>query len=363
MHRPRNVGSALQAYALQRSIEALGVRCSIIDYLYPNAFHGQATLKSQVLAAANRPLKRLFGQGHYELSEHRFDMFLKQYLNLTKPYPDPDSLLQDPPRYDIYMTGSDQVWRADYIRGDSSFFCAFAPPGKPVVSYGSSFGVAAIPDQYRETYAQYLMRFSRISVREEQAAELVKSLTGKEAAVVLDPTLLLDDTQWQELIPRLPERKPYALCYGDVYSASYMRAFAAHVHRATGLEIVWLFGRPWDRFRREERHIFDVGPLEFLAWVKGAALVLTQSFHGTIFAANFGRPFYSVHHTSVTRNTRQTNILKTLGCEHRGLEVGDPFPSAEAFARTDWPLLQERLRGLRQESLRYLGAALDGASA
>lgn len=39
MHKVENVGSALQAYALQRVVESLGYECELIDYLYPTIEH------------------------------------------------------------------------------------------------------------------------------------------------------------------------------------------------------------------------------------------------------------------------------------------------------------------------------------
>ena len=39
MHRVYNVGSALQAYALQHVVESLGYECELIDYRYPTTEH------------------------------------------------------------------------------------------------------------------------------------------------------------------------------------------------------------------------------------------------------------------------------------------------------------------------------------
>jgi hypothetical protein len=359
MHRPRNVGSALQAYALQYTIERLGYRCEIIDYVYPNAFHRQTSAKSQVLKSVNARLKKWLGRGQFELSERRFDEFLSKRLHLTSSYPTSESLQENPPIYDVYMVGSDQVWRSDYIRGDPSFFCGFAPAGKPIVSYGSSFGVARIDAPYRDAYREHLQRFSHISVRERDAVDLVETLSGRQATMVLDPTLLLDEAEWGSHMPEVKTEPPYILCYGNVHAEKYARELALHVQARTGYPIVWLFGRPWDRFGANCQHVFDVGPLEFLVWVRNAALVLTQSFHGTIFAVNFGRPFYSMHQTAQTGNTRQMSMLRCLNCEDRGLEIGQPFPTQGLFD-IDFNVVHDRLSALRTESLSYLKNALAG---
>jgi hypothetical protein len=357
MHRPRNVGSALQAYGLQYTIDKLGFRCEIIDYLYPNAFHRQTSVKSRLCKVGNAQLKRWLGGGKFELSERHFQEFLSERLRLTSCYPTQESLRDNPPVYDLYVVGSDQVWNSDYMRGDPSFFCSFAPTEKPIISYASSFGVARVPLEYRDTYKTHLQRLSHISVRERDAVDLVRTLSGRQATLVLDPTLLLTESEWVAHMPALETVKPYILCYGNVHSEQYARRLALHLRARTGLRVVWLFGRPWDRFRSSGHHVFDVGPLEFLAWVKNASLVLTQSFHGTIFSVNFRRPFYSMHQTTRTGNTRQMNILQWLGCEDRALEIGQVFPEKDLFD-LDFDAVHSRLSTLRDESVGYLRSAL-----
>ena len=38
-HHVYNYGASLQAYALQKSIDRLGYKTQVIDYIYPNEFH------------------------------------------------------------------------------------------------------------------------------------------------------------------------------------------------------------------------------------------------------------------------------------------------------------------------------------
>ncbi|HNS21380.1 MAG TPA: polysaccharide pyruvyl transferase family protein [Sedimentisphaerales bacterium] len=358
MHRPLNVGSALQAYALQRSIEKLGAQSKIIDYVYPNAFHRQASLKSRTVHFVNGRLKRLLGQGKFELFEQRFDAFLHDMLHLTSLYPTPEALQSNPPDFDVYVAGSDQVWRASYTQGDPSFFCAFAPVGARLISYASSFGVARVEEKYHAAYREYLRRFAYVSVREREAVDLVRAIAGREATLVLDPTLLLGGKEWEDLMPEIDLGDPYVLCYGNSYSDEYVMNLALHARKVLGLRVVWVFGRPWHRFRRRIDHVFDIGPLEFLTWVKHASLVLTQSLHGTIFALNFRRPFYSIHQTAKTANTRQMSLLRRLNCEDRGLEVGQPFPEGDPFS-VDHDDIHGHLNALREESIDYLKTSLD----
>jgi hypothetical protein len=125
-----------------------------------------------------------------------------------------------------------------------------------------------------------------------------------------------------------------------------------HIQKKTGLRIIYLFGLPWQRFDRRIKHRFDVGPLEFLTWIKNASLVLTTSFHATVFSASFKRPFYSIYPDGET-GSRQLSILKCLQLESRGLQVGEEFPEAE-FYKIDYDNVCQRLEKMREDSYDYL---------
>jgi hypothetical protein len=146
--------------------------------------------------------------------------------------------------------------------------------------------------------------------------------------------------------------EPYILCYGSPYPNVYIEKMAMHIQKQTGLKIIYLFGLPWQRFDKRIKHIFDIGPLEFMTWIKNASLVLTTSFHGTIFSINFRTPFFSVY-AEEEGGSRQLNILKCLQLEHRGVKVGTDFPS-NAFFEIDFDNAHSRLDKMRADSYDYL---------
>lgn len=353
VHRIPNVGSLLQAYALQETIKGHGYNCEIIDYNYPTPFHKKTTIKRKIALMLYKPVKRVLGGGAFELSEQRFNDFLHNKLNLSsKLYNSIDELYDNPPDYDLYCAGSDQIWNPNYKRGDPVFFCDFAAPEKPIVSYSSSFGVSTIPEQYEIEYKKYLTRFLAISVREQSGIDIVRRLAGKDAKLVVDPTLLLRAEQWLEIAPKHNFPDPYILCYGWPYPNVYLEQMAMHIQKKTGFRIVYLFGRPWHRFNKKIKHIFDVGPLEFLNWINNAKLVLTISFHGTIFSANFRTPFYSIY-PNEEKGTRQLNILDCLDLCSRAIKYGSEFPSTD-FLEVDFDNAHSKLNKMRKDSCDYI---------
>ena len=124
IHKVYNYGSILQAFALQTVCERLGFQVEIIDYRFPNAFHfAKMECESHKKNIKAFVLKLCYGFALYK--QHRaIDCFVSQYLHLSeRKYASPDELKASPPQYDIYMTGSDQVWNPRYCYGDPSFCC------------------------------------------------------------------------------------------------------------------------------------------------------------------------------------------------------------------------------------------------
>ena len=67
----------------------------------------------------------------------------------------------------------------------------------------------------------------------------------------------------------------------------------------------------WDR---DDGTHNNVGPGEFLGLIKNAELILTDSFHGTVFSIIYHKPFYTFSRTGVkeSMDTRVVSLLKLL---------------------------------------------------
>ena len=126
MHRPISFGSALQSYALQKKISDLGYRVELIDYQYPNSIHGfnKKGVRDLIRGIISFCLNALFGFPNIK-KKKRFSRFYINNYNLSQYYPTADSLKQSPPNYDIFCTGSDQVWNALFTKKDTSFLLSF----------------------------------------------------------------------------------------------------------------------------------------------------------------------------------------------------------------------------------------------
>ena len=145
-----NYGSVLQTYATQILLEELGLDCNIINYKYPNEYHHS-------LGRPRRSLKskigELFGLTPSHRKANKLKKFKKEHFKFTKLYRHLNELKHENwDNYDMFVVGSDQVWKSKYTLGDTAFLLSFVPEGKKRISIASSFATSSIPENYRETY-------------------------------------------------------------------------------------------------------------------------------------------------------------------------------------------------------------------
>lgn len=243
----------------------------------------------------------------------RMQSFSKQHLHLISPiYIKRNRNLEKkiPDGYDYYIVGSDQVWNPRWA-GQDYHFLSFVPARKRI-AFSASFGVESLEPEAEKRYARLLADFKYISVREPSGAQLVRQLTGREADVVLDPTLLLAREEWEKLVKKpdvqLPEHYILAFFLGEEPKQA-LDSFAEKYH----LPLLHLY-------RKEYPEWYVLDPAEFLYVVKHADYVLTDSFHGMVFSLKFEREFYVFHRRQRGMENmfgRIGELLRWLGLSER----------------------------------------------
>ena len=350
-------GAILQAAATQRALETLGWECETIDY-----FVNQDTRIFRPAASPSLAASDAYNALHYPAVRRRwqrFEDFSRSFLRLTdRRYESREELRRAELPYDLLVSGSDQIWNPTIFpdrRFDPVFFGAFSPLRK--IAYAPSFGVARLPEGMEEELKGYLEGFSHLSVREVSGREIVREASGREAAVVLDPTLLLTAAEWSALAadPALRE-KEYILCYGISRSGA-LEPYIRRLAEETGLPVVQLCGTR-RKLHPKARMISDAGPAEFLGLFQRAAYVCTNSFHGTVFSVLFQRPFFTAvapAELQEPERSRTFSLLSRLGLTERVVGKGD---AAGLRDRPDWAAAEVRLAAARAGAMAYLKAAL-----
>ena len=318
-------GALLQAAATERAVEHFGWDCEIIDYFVnqDNALFKRPTGLGSAAHDAHTAL-------HYQaLSERyrRFEKFSRDHLRISdRRYGRFDELAEGPLPYDLILSGSDQIWNPKIFpdgRFNPVVFGTFSQ--KRRIAYAPSFGVPTIPEGMQAELKGYLDGFSHLSARETQGSAIIRDIAGKDAPVVLDPTLLLTADQWDSMADH-PSNYPkggYILCY-CISRPGALTPYLERLHQEMGLPVVQLCGIR-QKVHPKAKQIMDAGPAEFLGLFQNAAYVVTNSFHGTVFSVQFHRPFFttvSPAELSAPERSRTVSILSRLGLANRVIGRG-----------------------------------------
>lgn len=369
VHRLPNWGSVMQGYALQKVIEKLGYNCECVDYIYPNEWHISKGCWSPQHISLKNKIARFLGFRPPLLSS-LVDEFIKNEMNVSRCYRSYDEIHKNPPCYDIYVSGSDQIWNWKTMYMDTTYLLDFAPKKSRIISYSSSFSVNTIPAEYRSIYINCLKRYDAISVRENGGNVLVSDLLNTNAKVVLDPTLLLNKEDWKQLEikanwkSRLPEK--YILCYTLGYTYNPIPAMCKLLHSLQSkynCPVIFI-GRKLsdydgDVFRFERNQ--GIGVYEFLWLVSHATVFATSSFHGTAFSVNLGTPFLSLVEKKEQSDDRISSFLKDMGLIDHLVTVKTEFEHLKHDETYDVVSSQKKLQKLRLQSLEWLQNALNGS--
>lgn len=346
-HNYPNVGSALQAYALHTFINRNGGDATIINY---SPFGRPSLWLFRLIASFFDKLlpKKLSSKLHY-----RFISFEHKYFRETKLYKDNRDLKKNVEQFDIFVCGSDQIWAPNVF--NDVYMLSFVPDNKIKVSYAASIGLPEIPEKLIPTYKALLNRFDNISVRERQGADLLYSSLGINSTVVLDPTLLLKKEDWLKIGNNKKNRKPYVLCYFLGEQESH-RKIVESFAKSKNYDVICI-----SRYSIDIRINFitdtDVGPREFIDYVRFAEYVFTDSFHGLCFSVNFNKNFFVLKRftedSPINQNSRIENILSLLGLENQLISE-----TPQSVENIDYNLVNKRLEKLRDNSHQYLREAL-----
>lgn len=359
MHRVMNVGSVLQAYALCEKISQLGAKAEIIDYQYPNNYHcgekGKMGFKQKLLLLPQRIL--YFILYRKTLQKKRFNSFFNRKFHLSKYYTDQYSIYSDPPRYDVYLTGSDQVWNPLCMKGDGVFFCDFVK-NVPKASYAASFSTNEIPEMLQSSYVNFLQEYSYIGVREVAAVTLVREIANKEAQLVCDPTLLLTRNDYFELAKDAEFKvtsEPYILVYALSYAYNpypQIDNVTKLVKEKLGYKVIYLHANSIEHYHIGAS-ITSAGPSEFINLFLNAKFIVTSSFHGTAFAINFEVPFISIIPESSKGDCRILSLLQTLGLEDQAISTEQLLDSKIPIS-VEFDQVRPKLNQYRRVSEQFL---------
>jgi hypothetical protein len=359
-HAASNHGAALQAYALQIHLKKMGHEPFFINYNF-----GHPPPKG-LLKWIGRTPSNTFHKIGKQIRRRKFLRFQKEYMNLeTKKYLDQVQLQDEPPNADVYICGSDQVWNPNFInleKDEHAFWLDFGHEGVRRVAYAASFGVNKLEDSICDRYANYARRFDSISVREKDALEIVKRLGRNDAVWVPDPTLLLDQAEYEHVEePVRYNDEPYLFSYQleSHYSPS---AVAKHTNETicSALRLVPYHSHSTSFVYNIFRNRY-ISPRQWLSRLRQSSFVITNSFHGTVFSLLFHLPFIVTLYSKALseKNNRIISLLDVAGLQHRAVSDYDRKRIlALCREEVDWRLTDTRILDFREIGCKFLANVL-----
>jgi len=317
-HRAINYGAVLQAFALQ---EFVMNNFHAYDVEIINFYTDVQDISYMSYKAINNKFKRMLVSTlfHYygiQNKKDKFDSFLYKYLKLSKRYSDATDFVIEPPQYDIYIVGSDQVFNPKN-RYREVYYLNFDKKENKKVSYAASLGVDHYEENEEIIIKKYLSDFDAISCREKQGVNAIEKL-GFRAEFMCDPVFLLDVNSWISKLSldkiKLDFPKKYIFVY-DLNGGDRLIRKAKELSKVTELPIYCLTGNLLQRYGI--KHIYyNLSPEEFLFCIKNSTFVVTDSFHGTVLSIIFKREFYSFIAVKNTAS-RIYSILEDLNLNNR----------------------------------------------
>ena len=221
--------------------------------------------------------------------------------------------------YDIFITGSDQVWNLNMTR--SVYFLDFVNDNKVKVSYAASMAMDEITDEQKKQLKEWLHGYHAISVREEKTKELLSNLVDIDPTVVVDPTLLLSAEDWNECSAGKVVENKYIFCY-FLGENKVSRRLALEYAKRNGLKVVSIpmFNDGYHFFDDTYGDIVlnDSSPEEFISLIKYAECIFTDSFHCSVFSLIYKKQFYVFNRDAKnTMSSRIESLMKMFGCKNR----------------------------------------------
>jgi len=337
-HYAHNYGAVLQAWALKECLNRLGFEAEIINYR-------NKTIQANYMR--DNKFDDKYRQRQWERQFERFEKFINSHMLNdigVVNYEELSGL-----NYYAFICGSDQIWNSGLTGGlDDAYFLKFDTNAKKI-SYAPSKFKSWIKPEEVSYWQKALSDFAAISVRERVLAENVSRALNLDVFSVLDPCLLLEKTDYEDLYYRKNPYGDYVLAYYNGED-ELLHGCACALAKRHGLKVVEIHFFAIDA--SDSIQLADCGPLEFLQLIRDAAFVLTNSFHGTAFSIIYEKIFWSIYDADM----RKDDLLDKLGLSSRHIRNSHEFDgSSEAI---DYIMVNKIIKEERLKSIKFLETAL-----
>ena len=358
-----NYGAVLQLYALKTFLCKNGYDAKAINYInkcieknYPKfpiieiKTDRKLSIIKSILMLPITIVKNLYALRQYRIKYKKFTKFINQLTDSKKI-----SNLREidcSKEYHAFVCGSDQIWNPTLTGGlDGAYFCDFDSDAIKI-AYSASMGLKKLPPKEELSFQRMINNFDYVGVRENSLKEYISKFSNKDVEVTVDPTLLLEK---EDYIHMTKENKNgrYIFLYSLIEDKK-LYSIADKLSKKLNIPIVELrYNKLYSH--RKYIQVADSGPEEFLSFIKNAEIVITNSFHGTIFSIMFEKKFYTVFNE--WGSSRLETLLINVGLKDRCISF---FEEIDVDNAIEYDKVKSKLKDLRKKSAVFLLESLKG---
>lgn len=308
-----NFGNRLQNYAVQKVLEKENINAETIrNYRDENIY--TYLMKEKIKGFLKFILKIKGKEDYNEKRKKSFENFNNEFIKFSKYKISNKNISKKIDKYyDYFVCGSDQIWNSNYKENGFVNFLQFCEKNKRI-AFAPSFGTDKINDNYKNLYKKWIMSIPKLSVREEAGKKIIENLTvRKDVEVLIDPTMLLNAQEWDK-IARKPEKlknEKFILNYFLGELSEKRKKEIDKVAKENNCEIINILDK--------NSPFYCSGPSEFLYLEKHAFLICTDSFHSSVFAILYNRPFiiFNREDDTVSMNSRIETLINKFNLKDR----------------------------------------------
>ena len=353
-----NYGSALQSWAMSKAIDKIGNgrwESKLIDYcpeilkdkdpLNPMDHMWDSNEEARMMCELSLPAIRINYKKFDHFYHHEFKRSKKKYTKANfNDVVEEEELIG-------FVCGSDTIFCIDEFGFDDGFYANYpCMKNGYSVAFAASFGDPHFSKQDYNVLNQRLQNFKAIGLREKAMLNYVREHTSIPVEKVIDPTLLLEPSDYDVITDNRQENDKYLLLYARRYNKA-MEDYAVKLAEQNGWKIIEISLRAVNS--QKHKMFYEAGVQEFLSLVKYAECVITNSYHGMIFSVQFKKPFYVFSREQC--DTKIEELLELFGIKDRLLVTGDEGTANEI----DYSDVHARIAQARSKALEFMNYELE----
>ncbi len=380
----KNYGAVLQAYALNKKLRQFGYVAEHLDfslsnfplYKYPTSQNTANAKSSFIRRCIQKFLVRPWN--HFKIALHKkeikevkdaiearkqaFNHFEYRLTPHSSTIYTPENIKDSLTEYDIFVCGSDQIWNPQWL--NMMFLLDFVPSTIPKFSYAASVSAKKLAPEQQNTFKDSLSGYIGVSVRERDTVDLLRPLAPIEPVYSLDPTLLLTKEEWDDAAAERVVDENYIFCY-FLDEGEKLRKLAkeyAEKHNYKIVAIPFLMNK-YNRYDKKYSDILfaDATPEMFISLVKHASLIMTDSFHASVFSLIYQKEYFAFRRAGHGgMDVRLETLTDMFGTQERfcNTDERESISYLEGCNPIDYSK-QEKYLDMKQVSIAYLQEMLE----